>query len=298
MNRIFLVPLLLFSAITCQAGYVDINQTSYTSDMFISVTDNDSSQVVGAGDIITTVQLFNYTDFNSLSKTAIVISRLEVLSNASKTLSFQNEVAQSLTSAVAGFTNSSGIAGLDATDTSGDLSWVMLTADGTQSLSGSNFDFGVSNFGLTTSDWTIDATGTLVYQQYKGNGAVASLTTEYPDPSQLVNDGDGSGYNQRFAFDLTAVRDNTSEPYFDTGSSVGNSSITKFDTTSVAANIGTTASFGINYGYAGTSPSGTNFSSSAVAVNLADISSVPEPSTLLVFSALGFGGIVSRRRRV
>ena len=303
MKRLLLVPLCLCGLLLTQAraGFVDIDQTSYSSDMFINVTDGDGNQTVNPLDIVTTVQLFAYTDANSAAKTAIAITRTEVASNASKLLTFAAPTASAsqLETALAGFTNGSGVAGLEATDNTGTTSWALLTYTGTTTLSAAGFDFTAANFGLTTSAWTIDATAALSFQEYKGSGLVPNLTTQYPDGGVTASDGDSSGYNQKFAYDLTAVRDNGDDVHV-VGEGYSDTAFTKLSSTSPAilANLGTLGSYNIAYGYVGTAPTGTNFSSSAVVVDIPNPSAVPEPSSLAMVSLIGICvGVVRRRRK-
>ena len=316
MIRFLFLSLALLCVTTCRAGYFELTSGTFTSDMFVDVVNNDGNNAVGVTDLVRTVQRFTYAEAITLdTRTAFAISISEVASAnvlaggrtqylfGAPTTSTSG--VDSISELLGSFSGTS-VSNLEATDASGVSAdvFALLTADGDVSLSAAGFNFDSAAFGLDTTAgvWSVDFTaafaGTGDYQEWVQNfispGVTTSIDSEtYPDGT-YVAEGDGTNFKQRFAYTISQVKDDNGE--FTAGSSLGVAQSFDTFTATVTADLGTDNSFGLNYGYIGTSPTGTNLSSNDVSVTLPAPGAVPEPNSFLILAGLGVFGLGYRRR--
>ncbi|MDA8698232.1 PEP-CTERM sorting domain-containing protein [Rhodopirellula sp.] len=318
MFRFIILSLALLCVTTCKAGYFELTSGTFTSDMFVDVVNNDGNNTIGVTDLVRTVQRFTYSEaVTDVTRTALAISVSEVASvntlsgNRTQYLfgasTTSTSGVDSISELLSSFSGSS-ISNLEATNATGVSSdvFVLLTAAGDISLSATGFNFDAAAFGLDTTagvwsaDFTAAFSGTGDYQEWVQNFILPGIPITidpitYPD-NNFVNPGDGTSFKQRFAYTITQVKDDNDE--FTSGSSLGVAQSFNTFTGTLTADLGTDNAFDLNYGYLGTSPTGTNLSSNDVSVSLPAPGAVPEPSSILVLAGLGVVSLASRRRRV
>lgn len=278
------------------AGYFEYDASTYTSNAYFNVTDNDSpaDQVVNVGDVIKMVTILNYTDSSSAARTALGIAFVEVATHLAKSYTFAAPSSDSLTSFLS--TNSFDTTGMETTgSTVGDAIYTLISRAGTYDINSVGFDFTDASLGLTSSDWTVDLLAGMdstddFFEFSSGALGQSDLTTEYPDGT-TVTDPTPSTFDAKFALTTISVRDDSDA--FSPGGSFNGTTINGFGGTTATADIGSVNDLSLDY--SNTGPNGTNLSSLQNQIALPG--NVPEPSSLAILGLVTAVAGLRRRRR-
>ena len=328
MLRSIILLSLVISAVNCRAGFFEYSTSSFDEDQFFNTVNNDADPNLGVGDIVRSVVRFTYTDTYStpgsaLTRTALGISIAEVGTETSAVdgrtllqMAAPTPTGSTGTESIADFitglgvSNASSIINLEATPESGTDVYALLSTAGDVSLSATGFDFTAANFGLTASDWSVDATAAFsggnyqaFYQDYLNFGfgdITAGLDMDNPDANGSLSTGSNTFFTQQSGYTITQVRDDRGT-YEGTAFatidliSAGDAGV---QFTYSTANLGSEVA---NLQWVSdsdlTSPTGTELRSTSVSFSLPAPGAVPEPSAFLVMSGIGLAGLLSRRRR-
>ena len=311
--------LALSSLVSSEAGYFELQDSQYTGDQFFNVENVDGQNTLGVNDIVRSVQRFAYLDSLGATRTALAISIAkvtgvptgdEVNNGGTRNYSFgatTDTATSSGIDSIAELSAAMSQTNFEATGATASADvFALLTTAGNVSLAASGFNFTAANFGLTLGIWDLDMTagfdGSNNYMAFRGDyfgdivpGLFVTLDPVTQPNNTSIFPGDSTRFSQRFAYTITGLHDDDND--YTAGDSLQTFTFDTYSGSTVTANVGTTSSNLMVWESLGSSPSGTDFSSTNVVVNIAAPGAVPEPTSLAVMLGLTVVGAMGRRRK-